>query len=184
MSISKEEFRQVCLKKLKKRYPNRYFLNKKVSNILYEKLKRYPKNTAILFYIPLGLEVDVGWVLKKLRKNYQIFVPFMEGKSFKMVPYRLPLKRKKFGIYEAGNSFKRIKNIDIAIVPIIGIDKNYKRIGFGKGMYDRFFEKLPHKPYTIFLQLKRCFIDETICDSYDISCDMLITSDCVLEREG
>ena len=37
---------------------------------------------------------------------------------------------------------RNINNIDIAIVPAVGVDGNLQRIGFGKGMYDRFFEKL------------------------------------------
>lgn len=77
----------------------------------------------------------------------------MQGESFKMVPFRLPLKKKKFGIYEAGNSLRDIKNIDVAIVPVVGVDGNLQRVGFGKGMYDRFFEKLKketiHNFYTV-----------------------------------
>jgi len=184
MSITKEEFRQLCLKKLKKQYPNRYYINKIIEKRVEQQIKKQKNVTSILFYLPLGFEADLRKLLEKLRKKYQIYVPFMEGKSFKMVPYRLPLKKKRFGIYEAGQSYKILKNIDIAIVPIIGIDKNCQRIGFGKGMYDRFFEKLPLKPYTIFVQTKLCFINQSICNEYDIACDALITSDCVLESEG
>jgi 5-formyltetrahydrofolate cyclo-ligase len=99
----------------------------------------------------------------------------MEGESFKMVPFRLPLKKKKFGIYEAGNTLRNIKKIDIAIVPIVGVDGNLQRIGFGKGMYDRFFAKLKKRPYTIFIQSEFCFTKELVCDEYDITCDLLIT---------
>jgi 5-formyltetrahydrofolate cyclo-ligase len=106
----------------------------------------------------------------------------MVGKSFKMVSYRLPLKKKKFGIYEAGNSYKIIKNLDLAIVPIVGIDKDFKRVGFGKGMYDRFFDSLDKKPYIIFVQLKLCKTSKSVCDSYDIQGDMLITSEVWLEK--
>jgi 5-formyltetrahydrofolate cyclo-ligase len=94
-----------------------------------------------------------------------------------MVPFRLPLKKSKFGTYEAGNSLRNIKNIDIAIVPIIGLDGNLQRIGFGKGMYDRFFAKLKKKPYIIFIQSKLCITEEKLCDVYDISCNEIITSD-------
>ncbi|MDA3908319.1 MAG: 5-formyltetrahydrofolate cyclo-ligase, partial [Sulfurimonas sp.] len=65
--------------------------------------------------------------------------------------------------------------IDIAIVPTIGVDGKLQRIGFGKGMYDRFFAKLKKKPYTIFIQPEICFTKEFICDDYDIACDLLLT---------
>jgi 5-formyltetrahydrofolate cyclo-ligase len=100
----------------------------------------------------------------------------MEGKSFKMVPFRLPLKRKKFGIMEAGNSLRIINKIDIAIVPVVGIDKNLQRVGFGKGMYDRFFPTLKQKPFTVFVQLEPCITKKRLCDAYDIRADYYISS--------
>ena len=99
----------------------------------------------------------------------------MEGVSFKMVKFRLPLLKKKFGIKEPNNSLFKLAKIDIAIVPILGVDKNFQRVGFGKGMYDRFFNKLKYKPLIIFVQLDKCFINQNICDVYDIKCDYLIT---------
>jgi 5-formyltetrahydrofolate cyclo-ligase len=182
MSIQKDEFRKKCIKKAKKKLPNKLYLDTKVNNKLKKVLQTLPKNSNVLFYIPLPFEADITKVLKKFRKKLNIFVPFMVGKSFKMVSYRLPLKKKKFGIYEAGNSYKIIKNLDLAIVPIVGIDKDFKRVGFGKGMYDRFFDSLDKKPYIIFVQLKLCKTSKSVCDSYDIQGDMLITSEVWLEK--
>ena len=182
MSITKDEFRKNCIKKTKKKIQNRVYLNHKVNIKLWKIIKKYRKRKDILVYIPLPFEADIRQSLQKIRKKHNLFVPFMEGKSFKMVSYRLPLKRKKFGILEAGNSYRNIKKIDIAIVPIVGIDKNFKRVGFGKGMYDRFFEKLRKKPYTIFVQLKMCATSQSICDMYDIEGDVLLTSDVWLEK--
>ena len=99
----------------------------------------------------------------------------MDEQSFKAVQYRLPLSKKKFGIFEAGNSLKNINKIDIAIVPTLGVDINLKRIGFGKGMYDRFFAKLKTKPHTIFIQSELSHVRQSICDDYDVSCDVLLT---------
>jgi 5-formyltetrahydrofolate cyclo-ligase len=92
-----------------------------------------------------------------------------------MVPFRLPLNKKKFGILEAGNTLRNINKVDIAIVPAVGVDKNLQRVGFGKGMYDRFFAKFKKKPYTIFIQPEICYTKESLCDSYDVACDLLLT---------
>jgi len=182
MSITKEEFRRKCLCKTRKKLPNRYYLNFLLQKKLQVELEKFSGKKKILFYIPLPFEGNILKILQKMRKKHFIFVPFMEGKSFKMVSYRLPLKRKKFGIFEAGNSLRNIKNIDIAIVPVVGIDKDFKRVGFGKGMYDRFFEKLKKKPYTIFVQLQLCQTKESVCDKYDVEGDVLITSGKRLEK--
>ena len=175
MTLTKTTLRQNCIKNLKlhaKR--SRYVRSQLVSNKILELLKDV-KGKKILFYVPLAMEVDILKVLNQLRKNNEIFIPFMVAQSFKMVPFRLPLVKKKFGILEAGNTLRNIKNIDIAIVPVVGVDGNLQRVGFGKGMYDRFFEKLQKRPYIIFTQLEFCHTKKLICDDFDIACDLLIT---------
>ena len=175
MPLTKAKFRQTCLKKMKNSSKHdRFYRNAMLNKKLYKKLKKV-KNKKILFFCPLPFEADIMKTLLKMRKNCDIFVPFMQGKSFKMVPFRLPLKKNKFGILEAGNTKRNINRIDIAIVPAVGVDGNLQRIGFGKGMYDRFFEKLKKRPYTIFIQPKICYTKEIICDSYDVASDLLLT---------
>ncbi len=175
MHLTKAIFREKCLKKIKNRPKhNRLYKNSILNLRLIKELKKV-KNKRILFYYPLPFEADILKTLKVLRKNCDLFIPFMQGESFKMVPFRLPLKQKKFGILEAGNTIRNINKIDIAIVPAIGVDGNLQRVGFGKGMYDRFFEKLRKRPYIIFIQPEFCYTKEFICDNYDITCDLLLT---------
>ncbi|SFV50188.1 5-formyltetrahydrofolate cyclo-ligase [hydrothermal vent metagenome] len=177
MSITKESFRKKCIKLHKKPLPNRYYLDAKVNKQLTQLLQKKAKKRAkILFYIPLDFEADIRKTLQKMRKKHTVLVPFMEGKSFKMVPYRLPLRKKKFGLYEEENSFKKFRDLDIAVVPAVGIDSKNKRVGFGKGMYDRFFAKLKRRPYTIFVQRRECRTDESVCNKYDIYADSVITA--------
>ena len=116
--------------------------DKKVVNALYQYIvDNNAKN--VMLYVPLKTEVNLYPLIQRLRKEKKIlYVPFMEGASFRLVKYRLPLKKKQFGIKEPNDSKQyRIKNIDIAIVPIVGVDVTRRRVGFGKGMYDRFYEK-------------------------------------------
>jgi 5-formyltetrahydrofolate cyclo-ligase len=100
----------------------------------------------------------------------------MQGESFKIVKYRLPLYKKRFGIKEPNNSFFKAKKIDLAIIPIVGIDAVGKRIGFGKGMYDRFFCNLSYKPTMVFTQLILCKSEKILSESYDIQADYIITN--------
>jgi len=166
----KKEFRQICLN-IKKF--NRYYYSKIIGWQLYNIVKNYKR---ILFFIPLKNEVDIHWVLKKLRREKkEIFVPFMEENSFKMVKYGLPLKKKKFSILEPHNKNQTLKKVDLAIVPVVGIDKSFRRVGFGKGMYDRFFDKLKYRPKIVFVQLKPCISEKVITDFYDVRGDEYIS---------
>lgn len=184
MPLRKKIFREDCFRKIKK-VPklSRFYRNAKINAGIQKELKNI-KNKRVLVYNSLEFEADITKTIKKLRKKCDIFVPFMQGESFKMVPFRLPLKKNRFGIYEAGKSLKNIYKIDIAIVPIVGIDGNLQRVGFGKGMYDRFFAKLKKRPYTIFVQTKLCYTKEIICDDYDIACDVLITPCIKVKNRG
>jgi 5-formyltetrahydrofolate cyclo-ligase len=177
--IDKAKFRKLALKRL------RFFSsfakikkNKKICLQIIEIINLHqPKR--ILLYIPLSLEVDVMPIITELRKrrNIEVYVPFMKGKSFVPVKFRLPLQVKKFGIKEP--NFSSFKNndikLDMAIVPIVGIDETYRRVGFGAGMYDRFFDTLKVKPITVFTQLKLCQSKEIVTSSHDIEADYIIT---------
>ncbi len=174
----KVRFRKLCIERLETtsrrcRYYKSKVLLKSLENVIFES-----KVKNILLYIPLDMEVDIKPLINKLRKykDKKVFVPFIQGDSFKVVQYRLPLKRKKFGIKEPNNSFFKVKQIDIALVPIVGVDYVLKRIGFGKGMYDRFFYKLKYKPKIIFTQLVLCKSDEILSNDYDIQADYIITN--------
>ena len=176
--MSKKTFRSYCLKRLK--------FYSRVSNIKSDRLIcstildiiNLHKPKKLLVYIPLNIEVDINYLIKYLRRftKIDIFVPYMKGKSFVAVKYRLPLKKKKFGIKEPNISFSyRTIKFDMVIVPIVGIDATYRRIGFGAGMYDRFFETLPTKPITLFTQRVLCKTDKTVTSDYDIKPDYIIT---------
>ncbi|MGD9719333.1 MAG: 5-formyltetrahydrofolate cyclo-ligase [Sulfurimonadaceae bacterium] len=184
MPLTKTIFREKCLAKMKNASShNKYYKDNKLNMKLYGMLQNV-SNKKVLFFYPLEFEANVVKTLLKLRKKNKIFLPFMEGESFKMVPFRLPLTKKKFGIFEAGNTLRTIKKIDIAIVPAVGVDGNLQRVGFGKGMYDRFFAKLQKRPYTIFVQPELCITKKFICDHYDVKCDLLLTPEGRLETKG
>jgi len=152
-----------------KKRGNRYALDKLVVKQL-SSLIEHRKAKVIMLYIPLKIEINISTLIIKLRKDKKIvLVPFMEGKSFRLVKYRLPLKIKKFGVKEPNNSNRYNKKIDLAIVPILGTDSTLRRVGFGKGFYDRFFEKNSKNiKEIIFVGREYCISSEIITQSHDI----------------
>lgn len=172
---TKSDFRTYCINRLKfiKKFA-KFKKDKIIVHKLFNIIKsEFAKN--VLVYIPLDLEVNITPLINRLRRdNINVFVPYMVGDSFKIVKYRLPLKKKKFGIKEPKNSFFKAK-VDMAIIPIVGVDKEYKRIGYGKGMYDRFYDRIDYRPITVFVQRELCKSDKKLSDEYDISADYIIT---------
>ncbi len=175
--MDKTTFRKKCIERVKrKKNINTYKQDKIIVRRLYMYIKKIKADT-IMLYVPLKTEVNIISLINSLRKEKKVvLVPFMEGKSFRLVKYRLPLKKKQFGVKEPNNSNKYKKKIDLAIVPIIGTDRTLRRVGFGKGFYDRFFEK-NHKNISeiLFVSREYCVSSEVITDDHDVKGDFYIT---------
>ena len=175
----KKLFRQECLKRLNALSVWKYYRKDKlIIQSLYRIIQQYDAQNIMLF-IPMEQEVNLYPLIRQLRRERKmLYVPFMEGKSFRLVKYRLPLKKKKFGIKEPNDSKQyRVKDIDIAIVPVVGVDSTHRRVGFGKGMYDRFFDKHDKTiKQTIFVTRELCYSKEVVTDHYDVRADMIVTS--------
>ncbi len=184
--MDKKSFRASCLTKLKKNRASRYYASdKKISKWLYREIKDREVKVVML-YIPLKIEINISNLIKQLRKeNVIVLVPFMVGKSFRLVKYRLPLKIKNFSVKEPNISTLIYKKIDLAIVPVIGIDKTFRRIGFGKGFYDRFFDNnSTHIEEIVFIGRETCISDKNITDDYDVEGDKYITSNNIFIKDS
>ncbi len=174
--MGKQRFRKACLKRLNASPCHlRYVKDKKIA-IKIEKIIEKIKPKSVLFYLPMDVEVNLVNLMARYKKKLKIFVPFIVEESFKMVEYRLPLEKNSFGILEPKAHNLAQKNVDLIIVPVVGIDRNMQRVGFGKGMYDRFYEKLRQKPIVVFVQREACVSPKKLCDSHDIHCDYYVTS--------
>ena len=178
----KKEFRKKAILNLKKISKKKYLDVKINSQIKKCILDSNPKH--VLVYLPLELEVNIFKLIFFLKKqrNIKIYAPFISGNEFKITPFRLPLKKNKFGIYECGDSnFNNYNRLDLAIVPIIGIDCTMRRIGFGAGMYDKYYAKLKKHPFSIFVSRTLNYSKKIITSDYDIRGNVVITRNKILK---
>jgi 5-formyltetrahydrofolate cyclo-ligase len=170
----KDDFRNWAIKESKKSLRFKH-QDVKIVNLLKHNIEKM-RLSSILLYTPLKTELNISPLIDYCRKKrINLYVPFMEGKSFSLVKYRLPLQKRCFGIKEPKFSKQyRVRDIDLAIIPIVGVDYNCRRVGFGKGMYDRFFEREGrYIKKSIFIQRTVCYSQKIITDEYDIEADMI-----------
>jgi len=182
MSITKSDFRKLCIKRLQKlsKKSCKYRVDKKIEKEILKFVKTY-KIRSVLVYLPLKIEVNIWGTIKKLKKDkIKLFTTKMVGNSLEVVPFRLPLKKERFDVLEVKKSYFYKTKFDLAIIPIIGTDSTFRRIGFGKGFYDRFFASLNFKPIILFLQRSLCFAKVNVTSSYDIKADIILTKEGVL----
>lgn len=118
------------------------------------------KSMLILGFMPLGNEIDLRPLYEKILAGYYkdefdiditLGLPRVCGKEMRFfkVSSIKNLEKSKFGIMEPEiNSEEIIAKDAHVLVPLIGLDKNKKRLGFGGGYYDRYFGK--HRENTLY----------------------------------
>jgi 5-formyltetrahydrofolate cyclo-ligase len=175
---AKKTFRRVARQRLRSLSMLRAYRIDHAVRTMLKRRMRTASVRAVMLYVPLKGEVDllplIGWLR---RKGVRVFVPFMEGASFRLVQYRLPLRHGRFGVREPrfSNQYREEK-IDIAIIPIVGVDPTGRRIGFGQGMYDRFFAREGDRIcWTIFVQRSLQYSPVVLTDVHDVRADEIIT---------
>jgi len=127
------------------------------SSLIQKKLFRalvFKKAKRVMFYISFDGEVDTEYMIKKARiLGKTISVPVCR-KDRGIIPCILKDKAKLvrgfYGTLEpAAKDPVALEKIDLVIVPGIAFDMSGKRLGRGKGCYDRFLRKLPDKTHSI-----------------------------------
>ena len=87
-----------------------------------------------------------------------------------------PLIINKYGIPEPSSN--KVVYPNILLVPLVAFDKNFNRIGYGGGFYDRYINKIKmiKKIVTIGLAYSFQKVKEIPINNYDIKLDFIITN--------
>ncbi|GAA9444912.1 5-formyltetrahydrofolate cyclo-ligase [Helicobacter pylori] len=156
--------------------------------LLFWKLKDYQN---ILLYSPLEHELDIRPLMLKLRqKNKHVWLPksVKKGASFSkegftIAPFRLPLKR--LGWFDEPSLSRYYKlELDCIVVPILGMDTSFRRVGFGLGMYDRSLPPLLQlkRPLIVFVSRELAIANGVLTDAYDIEADLYMNARIVMKN--
>ncbi len=145
-------------------------------------IKKYKNIDKIIGgYYPYNYEVDAINILKKFEKqNYQILLPKIK-KNFQMDFFHWsskdPLSINKYGIPEPNSTQVKLPNI--LLVPLVAFDKDFNRIGYGGGFYDRYIKrikKIKKKVITIGLAYSFQKVKKIQTNKNDIKLDYIITN--------
>ncbi len=86
-----------------------------------------------------------------------------------------PLEINRYGIPEPTST--EIKYPNILLVPLVAFDKNFNRIGYGGGFYDRYINKIKKIKKIITIGLAYSFqkVDKIQINKHDIKLDFIVT---------
>lgn len=101
----------------------------------------YDAAEHIMFFYPKENEIDLLPMLNDKTKHF--YLPRVEGENMVVCPYKKgdKLKISQFGVKEPLSEAVSPEILDIIIIPALVAGKNFKRIGYGKGYYDRFLNQ-------------------------------------------
>ena len=134
------------------------------------------ENKKISLFLPISNknEIDTFLIWNDLiSTSCEVYVPHWNQDSNTLTHFHLitleQLTINQFGIPEPNYGQKISNNeLDIVLIPLLTFDKNGYRIGYGKGIYDRFLAECNEN--TIFIGLSQFETIEKIddLDSFDI----------------
>ena len=127
--------------------------------------------------------IELAW-----QKDIEVYIPKVISKE-KIIINRLrknsSCSKNKFGIKESNDSNTvELNEIDLAVLPLVGIDINGFRLGYGGGYYDRFFNQgseLSRKPFIIGTGYAFQILEVSFAEGHDLKYDSVITEKGVLK---
>lgn len=131
-------------------------------------------------------EVDTSPLINRLKQFNEVCVPVSNFNNKSMEHMLLNentiFQEGTMGIPEPViGEFVKVEDIDVVIVPLLAVDQNGNRLGYGKGFYDRFLAQC--KPSTIFIGLTMFDIHDDFedVDPYDVPLHYVVTPKGILK---
>lgn len=157
--------------KIKRKYLNFILRTEYDSMILSDFLAAYMQYESFFIYNSFGDEAGTKLIIDKLiKEGKKVYLPRTEGENIVPVPYG-ETKKGAFGIEEpVGQAYSG--DIDVTVIPLLGVNERGYRIGYGKGYYDRYLKNAK----TLKVGLGYSFqIEDFKEDEWDEPLDELIT---------
>jgi len=176
--VNKSQIRKKILKIRKQKKIKKFNFNFDLILNILKKKKILGK--IIGGYYPYNYEIDILQILEKFeKKKFIITLPKIKKNSqmnFYQWSINDPLAINKFGIPEPIS--KMVKHPDVLLVPLVAFDKNFNRIGYGGGFYDRYINKIRKRKKLLTIGFAYSFqkVKKIPTNNYDIGLDFIITN--------
>lgn len=177
--LTKESIRSKILSKLKtQKEGDRERKSKTIKGKLF-RTEIFRKAKTVMFYIAFDGEVKTTDMIEEAKKlGKTIVVPICKkNRIIKACLFgdKERLVRGPYGIWEPMlEQCVNLKNLDLVIVPGVAFDKKGRRLGRGKGYYDRFLKKLPEKTASVGLAFDFQILPLVPATTYDVNVDKVI----------
>jgi 5-formyltetrahydrofolate cyclo-ligase len=155
-----------------------------VMNLLFS-LEAYQKSNTILAYVSYQQEVETHWLIEQSIQNHKaVYVPKVYEKEiqFHRITSLSELKTGTMGILEPDNDCICDLQEGFMIMPGLAFDRNFNRLGYGGGFYDRFLATR-----SSITKAAICFdfqlLDALETEPHDIKTDIIICESEIIKNK-
>ena len=155
--------------------------SKQIQNKI-KKIKSFREAQKIGAYHPIGSEIPTQNIIQEILSNgREVYLPRVIEKQieFRKITDFGSLEQGSFDILEPRLECPMENNLDIILVPTVGISPIGVRLGYGHGFYDRFLSK--NKTITISIVLEKQIVKNIPKSDHDVLIDWIVTEDRVIE---
>jgi len=170
---------------LDKRDGTSFDLMKITSKAIQKRLKKidlYRNAKKIGMYYPIGSEIMTQDIIQEaLSEGKEVFLPKVIGKNieFRKIESVSNLENGAFDIMEPRNECPINNNLDVILVPTVGISPKGVRLGYGHGFYDRFLAE--NKIETISITMEKQIVKNIPASEHDAIIDWIVTEDRIID---
>lgn len=147
-------------------------------------MKNFRDAKKIGAYYPVGSEILTQDIIQEMLSiGKEVYLPKVVGKTmqFRKIEDFSSLEKGNFDIMEPKEECPKENNLDLILVPTVGISPAGVRLGYGHGFYDKFLAE--NSTTTISLILEKQIIKNIPKSEYDVLIDWIVTEDKVLETQ-
>jgi 5-formyltetrahydrofolate cyclo-ligase len=129
-------------------------------------------------YYPIGSEVLTQNIMQEILSiGKELYLPKMieDEIEFRKITDFSCLEKGNFDIMEPKDDCPVDNNLDLLLVPTVGISQDGVRLGYGHGFYDKFLSK--NKIETISLILEKQVIKKIPRSDHDVIMNWILTED-------
>ena len=141
----------------------------------------FKKAKKVFIYLGTDTEPDTHEIVGlALALEKIVAVPKVYGDTMQAIsitPFT-DFRTNKWGILEPAKGYP-LDEIDLAIIPLVAFD-GLKRVGHGKGYYDKFLATHPCKKLGLAFECQS--VEGLECQSFDVPLDVLITEKRIISR--
>jgi len=166
---------------LERRDTTSFDMMKIVSQQIHKKLRKskiFKDANKIGAYYPIGSEVLTQDILQEiLSSGRELFLPKVieDEIEFRKITDFSCLEKGNFDIMEPKDECPADNNLDLLLVPTVGISQDGVRLGYGHGFYDKFLSK--NKVETVSLIFEKQVIKKIPRSENDIIMNWILTED-------